>query len=30
VEIRIGNRVLDTLSPGNIFGEMAGQVRCAN
>lgn len=23
VEIRIGNRVLDTLSPGNIFGEMA-------
>src|SRR6516225_5771642 len=23
VEIRIGNHVLDTLSPGNIFGEMA-------
>ena len=23
VELRIGNRVLDTLSPGNIFGEMA-------
>ena len=23
VEIRIGNRVLDTLSEGNIFGEMA-------
>jgi CRP/FNR family transcriptional regulator, cyclic AMP receptor protein len=23
VQIRSGNRVLDTLSPGNIFGEMA-------